>query len=64
MSKNIGRENANDPHFRYKRPVVQAKVEGRGNGIKTNVVNNKDIARALDRPAQYLLKFFGFELGA
>jgi hypothetical protein len=27
-----------------------SQVEGRGNGIKTNIVNNVDIARALDRP--------------
>lgn len=27
------------------------QIEGRGNGIKTNVVNNVDIAKALERPA-------------
>lgn len=29
---------------------VSVQVEGRGNGIRTNIVNNVDIARALDRP--------------
>lgn len=27
------------------------QIEGRGNGIKTNVVNNAEIAKALERPA-------------
>ena len=26
------------------------QIEGRGNGIKTNVVNNVEIAKALERP--------------
>lgn len=30
-------------------PVPQ--IEGRGNGIKTNVVNNVEVAKALERPA-------------
>ncbi|KAF7141895.1 hypothetical protein RHSIM_Rhsim06G0109900 [Rhododendron simsii] len=40
------------------------KIEGRGNGIKANVVNMVDIAKALGRPASYTTKFFGCELGA
>ena len=28
------------------------QIEGRGNGIKTNVVNNVDIAKALERPPE------------
>ncbi|KAG8074764.1 hypothetical protein GUJ93_ZPchr0006g44672 [Zizania palustris] len=40
------------------------KIEGRGNGIKTNVVNMVDIAKALARPASYTTKYFGCELGA
>ena len=28
-----------------------AQIEGRGNGIKTNVVNNVEVAKALERPA-------------
>ena len=40
------------------------QVEGRGNGIKTNVVNNVEIAKALERPPEYILKFLGCELGA
>lgn len=41
-----------------------SQVEGRGNGIKTVVVNMADIAKSLDRPPSYTTKFFGFELGA
>lgn len=35
-----------------------------GNGIKTNIVNMVDIAKALARPAAYTTKYFGCELGA
>jgi len=45
-------------------PRLQAKVEGKGNGIKTVVVNMVDIARALARPPTYVTKYFGCELGA
>jgi translation initiation factor 5 len=41
-----------------------SQVEGRGNGIKTVIVNMADIAKSLDRPPEYVTKFFGFELGA
>ena len=30
--------------------VLPLQIEGRGNGIKTNVVNNVEIAKALERP--------------
>ncbi|CAR24095.1 W2 domain-containing protein [Lachancea thermotolerans] len=63
MSINICRDN-NDPFYRYKMPPLQAKVEGRGNGIKTAVLNVADVARALNRPSPYIVKYFGFELGA
>lgn len=45
-------------------PKIQTKIEGKGNGIKTVLVNISDVARALDRPIIYLMKYFSFELGA
>jgi len=62
-SVNIG-GTANDRSHRYKMPKLIAKVEGRGNGIKTRIVNMADIAKALHVPPAYPTKFFGFELGA
>lgn len=60
---NICRDNT-DPFYRYKMPPIQAKVEGRGNGIKTAIPNLSEVARALGRPAPYVVKYFGYELGA
>ncbi|EKX73208.1 eukaryotic translation initiation factor 5, putative [Theileria equi strain WA] len=53
-----------DPNYRYKMPRIQSRIEGRGNGTKTNISNMGDIARALKRPPTYATKFFGCELGA
>lgn len=60
---NICRDNT-DPFYRYKMPLIQAKVEGRGNGIKTAIPNLSEVARALGRPPAYVVKYFGYELGA
>ncbi|KAI3914632.1 hypothetical protein MKW92_034762 [Papaver armeniacum] len=62
--QNIGAGNSGDAFYRYKMPRMLTKIEGRGNGIKTNVVNMVDIAKALARPASYSTKYFGYELGA
>lgn len=51
-----------DPSYRYKMPKLQSKIEGRGNGIKTNIVNLKDIADAIHRRPEHVCKFFGVEL--
>ncbi len=45
-------------------PRMELRVEGRGNGITTNVTNLEEIAKALRVPASYPLKFFGIELGS
>ncbi|XP_049395590.1 eukaryotic translation initiation factor 5-like isoform X7 [Solanum stenotomum] len=62
--QNIGASNRDDAFYRYKMPRMLTKIEGRGNGIKTNVVNMVDIAKALARPPSYTTKYFGNELGA
>lgn len=53
-----------DPSYRYKMPRIQGKVEGRGNGIKTVLVNVTDVAASLNREAPEITKFFGCELGS
>ncbi|KAA8547755.1 hypothetical protein F0562_004184 [Nyssa sinensis] len=63
-SSNIGASNSDDAFYRYKMPKMITKIEGRGNGIRTNIVNMVDIAKALARPASYTTKYFGCELGA
>jgi len=39
-------------------PALRAKVEGRGNGIKTVIENCVDISKSLDRNPEYVCKFF------
>lgn len=65
MAGNINvNRNVTDAFYRYKMPRLIAKVEGKGNGIKTVIVNMSEIAKALSRPPTYPTKFFGCELGA
>jgi len=63
MALNVNR-SVSDAFYRYKMPRLVAKVEGKGNGIKTVIVNMTDVAKALGRPPTYPTKFFGCELGA
>lgn len=60
---NVNR-NVTDVFYRYKMPRINAKVEGKGNGIKTVIVNMAEVAKAIGRPATYPTKYFGCELGA
>ncbi len=49
---NIPRSNI-DVYYRYKMPIIQIKIEGKGNGIRTIIVNMDKIMKALDRPMEY-----------
>lgn len=60
---NIGGD-PNDPSYRYKMPVIEVKIEGRGNGIKTIFLNINEIAKSLNRNVEYIMKWFGSELGS
>ena len=50
MALNVNR-NIQDAFYRYKMPRLQAKVEGKGNGI-----NMVDVARTLAWPPTYVTK--------
>ena len=58
------RTDVSDPFYRYKMERIQSKIEGKGNGIKTVVANLPSVAQSLARPPAYVIKWFGFELGA
>lgn len=58
------RRDVTDPFYRYKMERLQSKIEGKGNGIKTVIVNLSSVAGSLARPPAYVIKYFGFELGA
>ena len=65
MALNVNRA-VQDAFYRYKMPRLQAKVEGKGNGVKTVIPNMVEIARALGRPPtckwQPLFVYFFFKL--
>ncbi|KAF1811299.1 hypothetical protein P152DRAFT_68432 [Eremomyces bilateralis CBS 781.70] len=58
------RRDVTDPFYRYKMEKLQSKIEGKGNGIKTVIVNLSSVSNSLARPPSYVIKYFGFELGA
>lgn len=62
MEVNIPR-SVTDIYYRYKMPVIQTKIEGKGNGIRTIITNMEKIMKSLDRSLDYGTKFIGFELG-
>ncbi|KAK1999836.1 domain found in IF2B/IF5 [Colletotrichum falcatum] len=58
------RRDVKDAFYRYKMEKIVTKIEGKGNGIKTVVVNLSSVAQSLARPGAFVIKYFGFELGA
>ena len=54
--------NVSDAFYRYKMPRLLAKVEGKGNGIKTVIVNMTEIAKALGRPPTCKIRFIPYSM--
>ena len=45
-------------------PEIEAKIESRGNGIKTLIPNLSKVSKAISRPTKYTTKYLAFELGS
>lgn len=52
-----------DPNYRYKMPLLETRFEGRGIGVKTNLLNLFGIAKALEVPLKYIVKFLSIDIG-
>lgn len=59
--RNIG-GSSDDAFYRYKMPALVIRTEGRGNGIKTNIVNLVDVAGALERDPDHIVHFLSYHL--
>jgi translation initiation factor 5 len=64
MSNYINIGGVDDVHYRYKMPKPEMKWEGKGNGVRTLVMNMFDVAKALKVPPTYPTAYYGFDLGA
>ena len=51
-----------DPSYRYRMPAMVTKIEGKGNGIKTILVNVVELAGALNRDPQVRSLLFSYLL--
>jgi len=60
---NIGGDSL-DPSYRYTMARMKSTEEGKGNGVRTVILNMKDVAKDLKIPPEYPTKWFGYELGA
>ncbi len=55
---------SDDPAYRYKMPALVTKPEGRGNGVKTIIINMRDVAKSLMIHPTYTSKYLGATFGA
>ena len=53
-----------DANYRYKMPKILVVSQGQGGGVKTKIDNIIDVAKALNLPPDYPMKFMGYELGS
>jgi translation initiation factor 5 len=63
MKLNIDKDTI-DLNYRYKMNAIHTKIEGRGNGIKTIILNLMDVADDLKRNPEEILKFLGHQKGS
>lgn len=52
-----------DHAYRYKMPKMDLKQESRLNGVKTNIFNLEDVAKALRVPGDFIIRYMCAELG-
>jgi len=53
-----------DSHYRWKMDPLETKIEGKGIGRKTVLLNISEVAAHCFTQPQYMTKFFGYEIGA
>jgi len=51
-----------DPGYRYKMHPLKVHVEGKGKMVKTILDNIDLVAKDLERPTDYITKYFSYEL--
>lgn len=56
--------NDNDTSYRYKMPVFKVTVAGKGNGVYTIFNNINDIAKALNHPAEVIMRYLAAVSGS
>jgi translation initiation factor 5 len=57
------RESTDDPHYRYKMPALESRTTAKGQYGHTTLLNVVEVAAALHRDAEELLRFMAYELG-
>jgi len=62
---NVGLKSVQgDVHYRWKMEPLDTKIEGKGIGRKTVLLNITEVAAQCFTRPQYMTKFFGYEIGA